>query len=169
MDGVQKDAAQYEYVPVGSMDGVQKDPAQNNQWLTACEEGDGAACSHMARSSIALAGLMKQARARDAVNIPRAGPGKPGFVGSVLSFLGLGDNDYSSGVRSAPAPAKMNPDVGFMARGIKGAAVYNDGTTMYGLSDQRGLAAPSLPVQSLRLGSIFSDAAVKAPKPVRYH
>ena len=59
-------------MPVGSMsDEVLKDAAQyasdgevamNNQWLHACEEGDGAACSHMARSSSALSGLLKQAR-----------------------------------------------------------------------------------------------------------
>ena len=52
-DEVLKDAAQY------ASDG---EVAMNNQWLHACEEGDGAACSHMARSSSSLAGLLKQAR-----------------------------------------------------------------------------------------------------------
>jgi len=118
--------------------------AANNQWLHACEEGDASACAHMARSSSAMAALLESAKAPlpalpayveppspEAVyTAPRApAPAQQhGVLGSVLAWLGLGDADYSSGVRDAPPPAKMDPDVGLTARGPDGFGVYNDGT-----------------------------------------
>jgi hypothetical protein len=97
--------------------------------------------------------------------------------GEVLSALGLDDNFYNGGVKSAhqQEPAKMIPDLGLTGKGSKAQAVWNDGTIATGLSDDKtpaqavGEIKKHIKHMTSSLSSVFSDQTESPLKPVDYH
>jgi len=156
----------------------------SDQWLKSCGEGNQEACNQIAKSQGALNSLLTSSynpgppiQAYIPASVPKAvysvkkapKSHSQGFMGEVLSALGLGDSYYNSGVKHQGKIPKMVPDRGF-AKGPKYSAVWNDGTVAPELSDESGtklnLAADASKAWNVDL---FGDSVQQKPADQKWH